>query len=103
MTTTDIMELAVEYADESYELRIGSGWNPEPEKALRAAIKALVAERDAALTDAERYRYVRQGNGTWALCYWHEDDAYMDDRWVFDAREVKYVDVAIDAALKGTP
>jgi hypothetical protein len=98
MTTDDIMKLAAEYTDESYELRMGHGYNPEPEKALRAAIEQLVNERDALKADAERYRYVREGHGDWAICYWSSDDDYMSDCWVFDARDPKYVDAAIDAA-----
>ena len=85
----DIMKL---YAE------CGVGCAPQNERYLRAAIESLVDERDALKADAERYRYVREGHGDWAICYWSSDDDYMSDCWVFDARDPKYVDAAIDAA-----
>jgi hypothetical protein len=59
MTTTD--ELMKLYSE------CGVGCPPQNERYLRTAIEALVRERDAALTDAERYRWLRD-DCPWVLC-----------------------------------
>jgi hypothetical protein len=67
-----------------------------------AAIRALLAERDAAVRDAERYRWLRDGQESdWAICVWADD---RDGRgWYRDARNADIVEAAIDAAMKGQP
>lgn len=61
-------------------------------------VAALVAERDGLRADAERYRWLRDGDSNpcagWCIAYWDIDDA----EWVADCRDARFIDAAIDAA-----
>jgi hypothetical protein len=88
MTTTDeIMRLAA-----IYRMSSGPIHTVMTEGALRVAVSALVAERDALQTDAERYRWIRTAGA------WESEltlDALSDDPEKFDA--------AVDASKEGKP
>ena len=63
---------------------------------LRAAVDAAQpANQDA--VDAARYRWLRDSQRDWQICYWSDEfDAWQD----VQSNERKNIDAAIDAAMK---
>jgi hypothetical protein len=64
-----------------------------------AATAALRAEMDALRRDAERYRWLRDNGGDWAICQWLDDDR-EGIGYYREGRAAHVVDAAIDAAMK---
>ena len=69
-------------------------------KRFTAEILALCTSQagvpDDIVKDAQRYRWLRDNGGDWAVCSWGEDDG---GAWFRDSRPPTVVDRAIDAAM----
>jgi hypothetical protein len=118
------MDKVIEYADECLRLKNDlaavtaerdaahrlldaqqARWEADLDKARRemdrapdASMQKLQREHDAALKDAERYRWLSRGdNDTYVMQFSIHSNAGSDDAWLPRGKEL---DAAIDAAMK---